>query len=155
MALRFEVVTESRSAQREHVIPDFRDDPRFNSSWWQHGSAKSPVSYGRFLDADEEVARVKVLPGAGEYSGYETWRCPRGGATEIELIEVRIDLRTSGHRYGQRAVEEIVRHFGEPVVAMSLDDNSDGFWRSLGWTAHVHPDADEYRSYRTLFTSIW
>lgn len=154
MALSFEVVTESLSSRREHVIPVFAKDARFNPSWWSSGSAKSPVSYCRFLDGDEEVVRAKVLPGSGEYRGYTSWACPVGGGTEIDLIEVRIDLRRSDRRYGRQAVEEIAHHYGQPVVAMSLDETSDGFWRSLGWTPHVHPDDEGYGNYRTLFTSV-
>lgn len=153
MALSFEVVAESLSRGREHVIPPFERDPRFNSSWWSRGSAKSPVSYCRALDGDEEVARAKVLPGCGEYRGYTSWACPPGGATEIDLLEVRVDLRMSDRRYGRKTVAKIAHHYGEPVVAMSLDETSDSFWHSLGWNAHFHPDDDEYRSYRTLFTS--
>ena len=154
MALSLEVVSESLSRLGEHVIPDFQIDPRFNSSWWSRGSAKSPVSYCRFLDGDEEVARAKVLPGCGEYRGYTSWACPPGGVTEIDLIEVRVDIRMTDRRYGRQAVAEIAHHYGQPVVAMSLDESSDGFWRSLGWTAHSHPDDDDYRSYRTLFSSV-
>lgn len=153
MVLSLQVVVESRSLLREHVTPDFFEDPRFNPSWWSWGSAKSPVSFCRFLDGDIEVARAKVLPGCGEYGGYTSWDCPRGGATEIDLIEVRVDLRSSDSRYGRQTVAEIAQHFGEPVVAMSLDETSDGFWQALGWTAHFHPDDDSYRTYRTLFTS--
>jgi hypothetical protein len=154
MAQSFEVVAESLSPRREHVYPDFETDPRFDPSWWSRGSAKSPVSYCRFWDGDEEVSRAKVLPRCGEYRGYASWNCPPGGVTEIDLIEVRVDLRRSDRRYGRHTVAQIARHYGEPVVAMSLDETSDSFWRSLGWTAHFHPDDDGYRSYRTLFSSI-
>lgn len=153
MPLSFEVVFERLARQQEHGYPDFRGDERFNPLWWRSGSAESPVSYCRFLDDGEEVARAKIFPGSGEYRGYTSWVCPLGGATEIDLIEVRIDLQRSDRRYGRRAVEEIADHYGQPVVAMSLDETSDGFWRSLGWTAHIHPDSDRYRKYRTLFTS--
>ncbi|MEV0271441.1 hypothetical protein AB0H43_21905 [Hamadaea sp. NPDC050747] len=154
MALSFEVVTESLSPRREQVIPGFVKDTRFNTSWWCSGSAKSPVSYCRFLDGDVEVARAKVFPGAGEYRGYTSWACPVDGATEIDLIEVRFDLRRSDRRYGRQAVEEIAHRYGQPVVAMSLDETSDGFWRSLAWTAHLHPDDEGHGHYRTLFTSV-
>ena len=154
MTLSFEVVAESLSRRREHVFPSFELDARFNSSWWSRGSAKSPVSYCRLLDGGEEVARAKVLPGCGEYRGYASWACPAGGVTEIDLIEVRVDLRMSHRGYGRQAVVEIAHHFGQPVIAMSLDETSDGFWRSLGWTAHFHSDVDGYRSYRTLFSSV-
>lgn len=156
MALSLEVITESLSARREHVIPHFEQDARFNFSWWHAGSAKSPVSYCRFLDDGEEVARAKVLPRSGEYRGYMSWACPRGGVTEIDLIEVRVDLRNSGLRYGRRAVDLIAQHYGDPVVAMSLDETSDAFWRSLAWTPHAHPDDNDpqYSRYRTLFSPV-
>lgn len=154
MALTFEVVAESLSPRREHVYPNFETDSRFDPSWWSTGSARSPVSYCHLFDGDEEVSRAKVLPGSGEYLGYVSWGCPPGGVTEIDLIEVRVDLRVPGRRYGQNTVAQIALHYGQPVVAMSLDETSDGFWRSLGWTAHFHPDDDDCRSYRTLFSSI-
>jgi hypothetical protein len=149
MPLVLDVVTQSLSPRREHIFSDYDEDPRFNFNWWHSGSAKSPVSFCRFLDGEEEVGRAKVLPGAGTYSGYTTWSCPPGGVTEIDLIEIRPDLR--GHGLGGRAVHEIGLHYGEPIVAMSLDHTSDPFWRSLGWTGHSHPDGDRYA---TLFTSM-
>lgn len=154
MVLRIEIVTEELTHRPEDVVPDFPQDTRSDASWWCDDSAKSPVSYCRFLDADHEVARAKVLPKAGEYRGYTSWSCPHGGVTEIDLIEVRMDLRRSGHRYGRRAVQEICRQYGDPIVALSLDDASDAFWNALGWNAHTHPDDDEYHKCRTLFTSI-
>lgn len=149
MTLVLEVVTESASHRGEHVYPHFEDDARFDPNWWRDGSAKSPVSYCRLLDGGEEVSRAKILPGSGSYAGYTTWFCPLGGVTEIDLIEIRPDLRRSS--YGRQAVEAISRHFGEPVVAMSLDETSDIFWRSLGWTAHTHPEGIRFR---TLFSSV-
>jgi hypothetical protein len=151
MTLVLEIVAESLSPRREHVFPDYEKDARFNPTWWHSGSAKSPVSYCRFLDTGQEVGRAKILPGSGSYAGYTTWCCPRGGVTEIDLIEIRPDLRLSDKGYGRQAVEAIARTYGQPVIAMSLDETSDGFWRSIGFTAHAHPDDD---SHRILFTSV-
>lgn len=151
MTLLLEVVTESSTHRSAHVYPDFDADARFHPTWWRDGSAKSPVTYCRFLDGGEEVGRAKILPGSAKYTGYITWSCPPGGVTEIDLIEIRPDLRRSSKRYGRQAVEAIAEQFGGPVAALSLDDTSDSFWRSLGWTAHTHPEGGRYR---TLFTSI-
>lgn len=154
MALRLEVVTEcDRSG--EHVYPGFDKDPRFDWNWWERDSAESPVSFCRFVDGEEEVGRAKVYRHTSPvvYGGYTSWRTPRDGVTEIDLFEIRPDLR--GHGIGRRAVEAVARHYGDPVIAMSLDESSDLFWRSLGWTAHTHPDDDEdFSCYRTLYTSI-
>ncbi len=137
------------SQTRKHVFPAFGNDLRFDATWWHRGSAKSPVSYCRFLDDGEEVGRAKILPGSHSYASYTTWSCRPGGATEIDLIEIRPDLRRS--RYGRDAVDAIGQTYGQPVIAMSLDGESDLFWRSLGWHAHTHPDGGRYR---TLFTSV-
>lgn len=150
MTFVLQVVTEVPFRQPEPVYPRFANDARFNPSWWRNSSATSPVSYCRFLDDDEEVGRAKILTESGVYAGYTTWRCPPGGTTEIDLIEIRPDLRRSEERFGRHLVEAICRSYGQPAVAMSLDDTSDGFWRSIGWTAHTHPDGGRYR---TLFTS--
>jgi hypothetical protein len=151
VTLVLHVVTENLSYWRANVYPHFEEDARFNPTWWRDPSAKSPVSYCRFMDGGEEVGRAKVLLGSGSYAGYTTWACPLGGVTEIDLIEIRPDLRRSIKRYGRHAVEAIARHYGEPLVAMSLDQTSDIFWRSLGWTAHTQPEGE---CYRTLFTSV-
>lgn len=150
MALLLEVVTECLTQQSEQVYAQFDEDARFNLDWWRGGSATSPVSFCRFVEGEEEVGRAKILPRAGIYAGYTTWSCPSGGTTEIDLIEIRPDLRRSGRHYGSRAVNAIGELYGHPVVAMSLDETSDLFWRSLGWVAHSHPDDGRYR---TLFTS--
>lgn len=149
MPLALQVVAQNL-APGEHVSPQFADDPRFNNRWWSDGSAKSPVSYCSLYDDEQEVARAKVLHHAGIYAGYSTWSCPQGGVTEIDLIEVRPDLQRTGQGYGRRSVARLVATFGAPAVAMSLDEESDGFWRALRWTMHQHPDGDHYRS---LYTS--
>lgn len=153
MTFELEVVTESTIRKRGDVYPAFDQDLRFDPDWWHRGSVASPVSFCRFLDHGEEVGRAKILLEAGEYGGYTSWSCPAGGVTEIDLIEIRADLRRSAHRYGRRAVEAIGQVYGYPIVAMSLDETSERFWRSLGWTAHTDPDDDEYHHSRTLFTS--
>lgn len=150
MTFVLEVNTENLSPRREHVFPAFGEDVRFTPMWWHSGSSKSPMSYCRFLDNGEEVGRAKILPKSHSYGGYTTWSCPPAGVTEIDLIEIRPDLRRSEMRYGRQAVEAIGRTYGRPVIAMSLDEASDAFWRSLEWTAHTHPDGDRYR---ILFTS--
>lgn len=150
MKLVLEVVTESLRHQSSRVYPSFEPDARFDPVWWRDGSAKSPVSYCRFLDDHVEVGRAKILPGSRSYAGYQTWSCPPAGATEIDLIEIRPDLRRSGKHYGSHAVQAIAQTYGQPVIALSLDEGADGFWRSLGWTAHTHPDGGRYR---VLFSS--
>lgn len=152
MVLSLEVVAESLS-RGTRAFPQFRDHPGFNPAWWSGGSAKGPVVYCRFLDGDDEVARAKVLLEADGYRGYTSWSCPPDGVTEIDLIEVRVDLRGQGRRYGSQAVGEIAKRFGEPIVALSLDKMSDEFWRRLKWTAHLHPE-NSSNHHRTLFTSI-
>lgn len=150
MPLDLVVVSESQSHLTEHVLPNFPRDPRFNPAWWDRGSAKSPVSYCQLLEVGEEVARAKILPRAGSYLDYPSWHSPPGGVTEVDLIEVRPDLRCTGLRYGARAVEMIGVRYGRPMVAMSLDESSDGFWRRLGWLEHRRLD-DE--GARRLFSS--
>lgn len=151
VTLVLEIVTESLTSRREHVIPDFEKDARFNPTWWHRGSAKSPVSYCRFLDNHEEVGRAKILLGSRSYTCYTTWSCPPAGVTEIDLIEIRADLRRSEEHFGRQAVAAIGLTYGQPVIAMSLDETSDPFWIALGWTSHTHPDGDRRQM---LFTSV-
>lgn len=61
-----------------------------------------------------------------------------GDATEIDRIEVRNDLR--GQCYGRDVVAHLTIEFPGPLVASSKDERSDRFWRSLGWTEHLHLD---------------
>lgn len=150
MELVLRVVTESLHSQSRKVYPEFEPDPRFNPTWWRNGSAKSPVSYCQFMENGVEVGRAKILPESRSYTGYVTWTCPPAGATEIDLIEIRPDLRRSRRRYGSQVVEAIARRYGRPVIALSLDETSDGFWRSLRWAEHTLPDDDRAK---TLFTS--
>ena len=141
MTLRLQVVTES-ALRGQRVYPKFEQDQRFHPNWWRNGCANSPVSYCRFLDNGDEVGRAKILPGSHSYTGYQTWCCPPDGATEIALIEIRQDLRRSERRYGSSAVRAIGRRYGHPVTAMSLNEMTDGFWRSLGWREHTQPGDD-------------
>jgi hypothetical protein len=133
------------------VFPDFVEDTRFDPSWWRDGSAMSPVTYCRFLDHDEEVGRAKILPESRSYDGYTSWSCPAAGVTEIDRIEIRPDLRRAPKSYGRQVVAAISQAYGEPLVALSLDETSDGFWSALGWTAHAHQNGE---GFSTLFTSV-
>lgn len=150
MPLSLEVVTENLSSDRVHVFPEFEADSRFNESWWHGGSAKSPVSFCSFLEDDQEIGRAKIIPGSRSYEGYTTWACPREGATEIDLIEIRPDLRRSDKHYGRKAVDAIGRVYGLPAIALSLNESSNGFWGSIGWIAHTNPESDRNQ---TLFSS--
>jgi len=69
-----------------------------------------------------------------------------GGATEVDLLEVRADLRGTGLRLGSKAVALIEEAFPGPYVALSLNTNTDGFWRRIGWREHDHADAAEARA---------
>jgi hypothetical protein len=93
---------------------------------------------------------AKVKPWSRAGVEYPTYSIPSDGATEIDLIEVRQDLRGTGHHYGCAAVNCLVEAFGTPAIAMSLDEDSDGFWRALGWQEHVHEEADGHRRLFTL-----
>src|SRR5690348_6502368 len=103
MALVLDVVAESL-VRGEHVASEYGRAPGFDPSWWHGSSAKSPVSWCRLRDGGVEVARAKVLHRSRSYSGYDTWTPPPAGATEIDLIEVREDLRRSSKNYGREAV---------------------------------------------------
>jgi hypothetical protein len=144
------VVVSSAQTRGIRASPDFSDDPRFRANWWAGSMPEGPVSWCSLLDGDTEVARAKVKPRSGLGVAYPTYRVPPEGATEIDLIEVRIDLQRSHRGYGRAAVTSLVKSFGAPAVAMSLDEESDGFWRSLRWAEHVHEEDD---GHRRLFSS--
>jgi hypothetical protein len=139
------VVVSSAQTRGIRVSPDFSDDPRFRPFWWAGSMPEGPVSWCSLLDGDTEVARAKVKPRSGLGVAYPTYRAPPEGATEIDLIEVRIDLQRSHRGYGRAAVTSLVKSFGAPAVAMSLDEESDGFWRALGWAEHGHEEDDGHR----------
>lgn len=148
--MELEVVSEDLR-QRRQVVPGFDEDPRFTPDWWILGSADSPVSFCRFIVDRQEVGRAKILPGAGTYADYASWSPALGGATEIDRLEIRVDLRRTGYRFGTQAVELICQVYGTPIAAMSLDQKTDSFWRKQGWTEHHHPE-DDGRRFRRLFT---
>jgi hypothetical protein len=142
MALMLEVVAETLPV-REHVHPDYILDSRFNPSWWQNSSAKSPVTYCRLLDEQaEEVARAKILPGSRTGLAYPTYTVPPDGVVEIDLLEVRVDMRHPRRGLGAQAVNAIQETYGAPIIALSLNEESDLFWSGLGWTVHLHEDGD-------------
>ena len=61
MTLVLQVVNETLHRQSQRVYPGYEPDERFHPIWWRDGSAKSPVSYCRFLDNGEEVGRAKIV----------------------------------------------------------------------------------------------
>lgn len=116
----------------------FTPNPGFNDSWWQ-GIAKGHVVFCSLeTDAYGEVARAQIRLHSTLGEAYPTYTRPRHGSTEIDLLEVRTDLH--GRGFGHQAVDRLLVEFLPPCVAVSLDKRSDDFWRSLGWTEHLHPD---------------
>lgn len=126
----------------EWVVSPFIPDDRFKGSWWQ-GYFRGPASWLSFLEGADEVARAKVKVNSRLGADYPTWSMPSAGATEIDLLEVRKDRR--GRGIGEQVVADIVDRFSPPYVAMSLDEKSNGFWRSLGWHEHIHGEDDGHR----------
>ncbi len=121
----------------EWISRPFTHDPGFNDSWWL-GDAKGPLVFCIFTsDGHGEVARAAIKLRSTLGVAYPTYARPQHGATEIDRLEVRTDLR--GQRFGHEAVDRLLVEFPRPCIALSLDDRSDRFWRSLGWTEHPHP----------------
>lgn len=122
----------------EWTTRPFMQDAGFNESWWL-GPAKGPLVFCSFTNgAREEVARVQIKPHSMFGVAYPTYSRPAAGATEIDRLEVRADLR--GQHLGHEVVDHLLVTFAPPCIAVSLDDLSDRFWRSLSWTEHLHPD---------------
>lgn len=133
----------------ELVAKPFTRDSRFNDAWWGD-TARSPVAFYAFIkDALGEVARAQIKLSPTTWLAYPTYTRPHLDPTEIELFEVRPDQR--GRRIGREAVALLGVEFSRPCIALSLDEGSDGFWHSLGWTAHQHLDAANHRPTRALF----
>lgn len=133
---------EGTPVYRDHIEKPFTPHPGFNDSWWV-GHAKGPLIFCSFTrGASEEVARAQVRPHSDMGIAYPTYGRPRAGATEIDLFEVRTSLQGNG--IGREAVARVVAEFPSPCIALSLNERSDGFWRSLGWVEHVHQDAANY-----------
>lgn len=113
----------------------------FDHVWWQ-GNADGPVLFGAFTEHGNEVGRVQIRLDSGLGETYPTWDRPPGGATEIELFEVRQDLRGSG--VGTAAVAQLLAELPRPLALYSRNDASDGFWRRCGWSEHLDADITDY-----------
>ncbi|MDO9455246.1 hypothetical protein [Nocardioides sp.] len=112
----------------------------FRSSWWLE-QAKGPLRFFVLTDTDlGQVARAQVSPTSFSGAAYPTWSGPESGAAEIDLLEVRADLH--GRGLGATTVDQIQAALGVPLIAISLNTASDAFWRSLGWTEHLHQDTE-------------
>jgi hypothetical protein len=143
-AVQLEII---RHDSTRHAEKPFAVESGFNPAWWNTGLVKGPVAWCSARDLGVgEIARaqIKIRSFVGE--AYPTRRIPRHGATEIDLIEVRVDLRGGGRAIGRSFVAMIKAEFPGPYVALSLDEGSDGFWRRLGWVEHDHPDAADHRA---------
>lgn len=137
-------IREGAPAYAEWLSKPFQDHPGFTSQWWI-GEAKGPLVFCSFAeDTLGEVARAQLRPHSAVGVAYPAWSRPLAGSTEIDLLEVRVDLQERG--IGRAAVDLLIAGFPAPAVALSLDSRSDGFWRSIGWTPYEHEDAAEYRT---------
>lgn len=130
----------------EWIRKPFTDADGFSVDWWV-GLAVGPLRFFSFFDdllGEVARAQVKVASDAGER--YPTRPFPELEATEIALLEVRKDLRSGGHGIGRAVVAALERMFAPPYLAVSRDASSDGFWRHLGWSEHVHEETEELRA---------
>lgn len=124
--------------QEEWTTRPFTQNPGFNDSWWL-GDAKGPLVFCSFTaDDDVEVARAQIKPHSTLGVAYPTYARRHLDSTEIVLLEVRIDLQ--GRGLGHDVVDRLRVEFNPPYIALSLDERSDHFWRSLRWTEHSHPN---------------
>jgi len=122
----------------ERVTKPFTPNPGFNDEWWL-GDEKSPLVFCSFTtDARGEVARAQIKLRSTLGVAYPTYARPQFGSTEVDRLEVRTDLRGQG--LGREVMARLLAEFPRPCIALSLDERSDPFWRSLGWTEHPHPD---------------
>lgn len=109
----------------------------FNDDWWL-GTAKRPVVFCFFTTDDQgEVARAQIRPHSSLAAAYPDYTRSQRYSTEIDLLEVRADLRD--HRFGHAAVDLLLAEFPSPCIAASLEQ-SKRFWRSLGWAEFAHPN---------------
>src|SRR5690348_8826455 len=116
----------------EWITKPFRQNPGFSGSWWL-GDAKGPLVFCSLTTDDHgEVARAQIKLRSTLGVAYPTYTRPPLGSTEIDLVEVRSDLR--GRGLGHEVVDGLLVEFPPPHIACSLDERSNDFWRSLGWT---------------------
>lgn len=140
VSVELQIVSEEHRPGR-HLLPTYTVSDAFEDRfWWTGSSAKTPAAWCRFVDGGNEVARAKILLRSRVGAPYPSWTPPSYGVTQIELLAVHAKAR--GQRVGTHAVGRIIQAFPSPVVAMSRDDLSDRFWRSLSWDEHVHEDHD-------------
>jgi hypothetical protein len=132
---------------RQTIAP-FDHHLGFDPQWWGR-----PVTGGAshhwlsILRGRTEVARAKIRLGYTFSNNYRIAN-PPGGFTDIDLLEVRADMR--GARIGTRAVQAIAGAYpGTRLSALSLNEDRDQFWSTLGWQRIPGPD----RGYSTLFAS--
>lgn len=110
----------------------------FNDDWWV-GTAKRPVVFCSFTtDHQGEVARAQIRPRSPLGAAYPTYTRSQRDSTEIDLLEVRADLRDQC--FGHAVVDRLLAEFPPPCIAASLNGESARFWRSLGWAEHAHPN---------------
>lgn len=127
----------------EWVEKPFAETDGFSTLWWV-GSAKGPLTFCVFTDEVlGEVARAEISLYSDTGERYPTYSLPSSGATEIGLLEVRDGLK--GRSIGRHVVDCIRAKFPGPYIAVSLDNRSDRFWRSLGWTEHQRDDFADAR----------
>ncbi|MCW2814889.1 MAG: hypothetical protein JWN84_2344 [Nocardioides sp.] len=112
----------------------------FRDSWWLE-QAQQPLNFYIAHNAEHgEVARVQVSLSTTSGDAYPTWTRPDNGGAEIDLLEVRSDLR--GQSIGTATIERVQSALAVPLIAISLNAASDAFWRALGWTEHLHEDVE-------------
>lgn len=124
------------------IAKPFTQNPGFNDRWWT-GEEKGPLAFYTFtVDGLGEVARAQIKPGPRTWVAYPSYTHTHLDSTEIFRFEVRTDLQHQG--IGRKAVARLLLEVPRPCIALSLDERSDGFWQSLGWTEHAHEDAASY-----------
>lgn len=123
----------------------FSPSDQFTPDWWEsrrtfHRSSRLLS----FWQADQEVARVE-LEGRARYEPYDAAPGVMG-TIEIFFFEVARSRRQRG--IGKAVITGLLEHT-EALRLVAFSEAADGFWASLGWERHDHPDG--WPRFRPLF----
>ncbi|WP_146120049.1 hypothetical protein [Leucobacter massiliensis] len=117
----------------------FEASSEFEKPWWQREDFVSEADHWVSVQRDgSEVGRCKFTLNEGFMSHPLLGDMPHG---QLDILALEVALSVRGRGVGSAIVAMIREVYPLPrLTALNDSEESRGFWDSLGWVRHEHPN---------------
>jgi len=143
-------LTEVHPRKKRKYWHVFEPSSEFVMPWWKpEGSVCDSEHWLTGQLAGAEVARCKFVLDTSPQSDPVLGEMPHG---QLDILALEVAMSARGHGVGRDVLRAIGDLFPLPRLT-ALNDNAEsrGFWDSVGWIRHEHPNP-LFRSERVTYS---